>query len=119
MATMYLQQVDNNIKIIKEKERAGQLEKMVFGSSLLSVAVIEHHDKTQFREDGVYLVSSRSSARDTNAGTWTQELRDHRAVLFTILLPKACSVCFLVSPRMTWTLPYQSRKCPRGRSTDN
>lgn len=42
MATMYLQQVDNNIKIIKDKERAGQLEKMVFGSSLLSVAVIKH-----------------------------------------------------------------------------
>lgn len=90
------------IKIIQGKERAGQLEKMVLGSSLLSVAVIQHHDKTQFREDGAYLVSSRSSARDTNTGTWTQELRDHRAVLLT-----------------TWTLPYQSRKCPRGRSTDN
>lgn len=46
MTIMYLQQVDNNIKIIPEKERAGQLEKMVLCSSLLSVAMIKHHVKT-------------------------------------------------------------------------
>lgn len=66
---MYLEQVDNNITVIQEKERAGQLEKIFLGPSWLCVAVIKHHDKKQLREDGIYFVSSRASSRDTKAGT--------------------------------------------------
>lgn len=100
------------------------------------ISVMEHHDQNKFGRKGIICLIVSYHHLDkvrmvTHGGTQRQEwCRIYGGMLFTDLLPLACSVCFLIESRTTspgvvpptvdWTLSHQSpRKCPTSLPAGN
>lgn len=93
------------------------------------ISVMKHHDQNKFGRKRLICLTFSYHHLDevmtvTHGGSLRQEwCRIHGGMLFTDLLPLACSVSFLIEsrasspvvvpPTIDWTLSHQSpRKCP-------
>jgi hypothetical protein len=78
---------------------------LLIGLIRVIFAMMKHQDQKQVREgrDFLAFISLWSLLKEVRTGTLRHELmqRPHGGVLLTVLIPIACSVCFLIEPRTT------------------